>query len=89
MVGYYKSESVELSDKQIALIKDAIKTASKEKDPIKRALEIAELVRDNLTSLYSSMKKSGKMSLGWDDLIMSIAQSKDKHIFLLQQALSK
>jgi len=54
--------------------------------PMESSLHAAREVRSSIDSAYDSMEKSGKLGRGWDDLLMSMAQEKDEHIYLLQQA---
>lgn len=58
-------------------------------NPMKGALKAARMVRASIDEAYASLKQSGEMTHGWDDLLMSLAQGKDKHLYLLQQATAK
>lgn len=58
-------------------------------DPMRGALKAARVVRAGIDESYGSLKQSGEMTTGWDDLLMSLAQGKDKHLYLLQQATAK
>lgn len=58
-------------------------------DPMRGALKAARVVRASIDDSYNSLKGSGEMTTGWDDLLMSLAQGKDKHLYLLQQATAE
>ncbi len=88
IVGYYGAPAVELGGRQSDQIQAAIKTfEGAGEDPLERSLAAAEHVRTALKNAYDGLKSDGSLSLGWDDLLMSLSSSKDEHIYLLQQAL--
>ena len=58
-------------------------------DPIEQALEAARSIRDKLQATYDVLEDTGDLNLGTDDLLMSIANDKEEHIYLLQQALER
>lgn len=87
IVGYYGPAAVDLEGAQAQKIKQFADRFSKAGDPIEQSLTAAEAVRDALKTAYDDLKRSGSMSLGMDDMLMSISSDKDEHIYLLQQAL--
>lgn len=88
IVGYYGPGAVELSGRQTDQIQAAIATfESAGDDPLERSLAAADHVRTALKNAYDVLKSDGTLSLGWDDLLMTISSQKDEHVYLLQQAL--
>lgn len=88
MVGYYGGDSVALAGKQSDRLQSWIETIENSSDcPIERSLEAAKLTRQALENSYKTLKKDGQISLGWDDLLMTISSAKDEHVYLLQQTL--
>lgn len=85
-VGYYGSSSVDLSD-QAERVRTWSATFGRETCPVKASLLAARAVRDQLTESYDEIRRSRQMSLGLDDLLMSLASKNDEHQYLLQQAL--
>lgn len=86
VVGYYGASSVDLAD-QTERVEHWMQRFSKEGDPIRASLVAAEDVRDMIAKVYGTLEKQGELSLGIDDLLMSISNEKDSHVYLLQQAL--
>lgn len=86
IVGYYGVSAVDLDDQTQRVAHWSTRFA-RDKDPISVSLRASEAVRDVLSETYDVLNKQGKLSLGIDDLLMSISSSKDEHIYLLQQAL--
>ncbi len=87
LVGYYGPQSVDLTGDQLSAINRAVKVFEAQPDPLRRSLRAALTIREFLDRAYKDLKDSGELSLGWDDLIMSVSREKDKHVYLLQQAL--
>lgn len=56
-------------------------------DPLHASLEAAAASRHALGEAYDELKERGKIPIGWDDLLMSLAQQKDQHLYLLGQAV--
>lgn len=54
--------------------------------PVHGALKAARAVRASIDEAYAALEQSGKLTHGWDDFLMSLAQEKDHHLYLLQQA---
>lgn len=86
IVGYYGAAAVDLSD-QTELIADWSTRFSRDRDPLRASLFAAEQVRDLLAQTYNVLEQQGQLTLGIDDLLMSISNDKDSHVYLLQQAL--
>lgn len=87
MVGYYGPAAVDLDGLQAERMQAWIAEFQAGEGPLERALLAAHGVRRALDDAYAELKASGGMSLGLDDLIMSISSDKDEHAYLLQQAL--
>ena len=85
-VGYYGAQSVDLSD-QAERVRTWSGTFGREKCPVKASLLAARAVRDQLTESYDAIRADRQMSLGLDDLLMTLASKNDEHQYLLQQAL--
>jgi DNA-binding ferritin-like protein len=86
IVGYYGVSAVDLSD-QTERVAQWSTRFSREHDPVRASLTTSESVRDLVTDTYDVLQKHGHLSLGIDDMLMSISSSKDEHVYLLQQAL--
>jgi DNA-binding ferritin-like protein len=56
-------------------------------EPLNSSLEIEKRFLDFSQKFYDVVKKEGKMSLGLDDLLMSIASDREAAVYLLKQAL--
>lgn len=87
MVGYFGPDSVTLRGAQLEKINADVARFEGQPDPLRRSLAAVLELRKRLAKAYTSMREGGDLSLGWDDVIMSIASSNDKHVYLLQQAL--
>lgn len=85
VVGYYGASAVDLAD-QTERVAEWSERFGRKTDPIQASLTAALELRDLLEQTYDGIKSRGEMSLGLDDLLMSIANEKDVHIYLLQQA---
>lgn len=86
VVGYYGGAAVDLAD-QAERIAGWAEEFGAEREPIRASLTAAETLRDLLDETYRMLKQEGSMTLGLDDLLMSISSDKDQHIYLLQRAL--
>jgi DNA-binding ferritin-like protein len=86
VVGYYGASAVDLGD-QTERVADWAQRFAREKDPLRASLIAAEQVRDLLAKTYDVLDQQGELTLGIDDLLMSISNDKDSHVYLLQQAL--
>lgn len=58
-------------------------------DPLARALLVEKDLQETFEKAYDHLKESGKISLGLDDFIMSVANNHETNIYLLQQRLQK
>lgn len=85
-VGYYGSQSVDLAD-QAERVQTWSATFGRETCPVKASLLAARAVRDQLAESYDAIRADRQMSLGLDDLLMTLASKNDEHQYLLQQAL--
>lgn len=87
MVGSFGSDAVTLAGAQLDQINADVARFEAEPSPLHRSFAAVLELRARLARAYASMQAAGQLSLGWDDIIMSIASSNDKHVYLLQQAL--
>lgn len=85
-VGYYGAQSVDLAD-QAERVRTWSATFGRETCPVKASLLAARAVRDQLVESYDAIRADRQMSLGLDDLLMTLASKNDEHQYLLQQAL--
>lgn len=60
----------------------------KDEELIANSIAIETQFLEFSQKMYDSLDKSGKMSLGLDDLIMSIASDREAALYLLKQSLS-
>jgi DNA-binding ferritin-like protein len=54
-------------------------------DPISASLKIEELFQELSKTLYDTLKEKDLLTLGLDDMIMSMASKSEVHIYLLKQ----
>ncbi len=85
-VGYYGTQSVDLAD-QAERVRTWAATFGRETCPLKASIIAARAVRDQLIESYDAIRSERQMSLGLDDLLMTLASKNDEHQYLLQQAL--
>lgn len=85
-VGMYGPEAVD-EKQQAKMVQRFMAQFAEIDDPIEQSLEAARSIRDKLQTTYDVLEATGDLNLGTDDLIMSIANDKEEHIYLLQQAL--
>lgn len=86
LVAMYGGEAV--AAHQLATIQANLLTEwSQEQDPFARNLTAVHELQDIVHSAYDAMKVSGELTLGMDDFLMSMANSHETTIYLLQQRL--
>jgi len=85
LVGYFGPSAVE-PKAQAEMTLAWISKWSQIPDPILQSLAVANDISKTIERAYASMKESGHMTLGLDDLLMSASSQIDEHIYLLQQA---
>lgn len=86
-VGVFGDEWLNLKDQNDCMHKILEKV--EDKDLIKSSLEAEKKFLEFSQSFYDALKKADKMSLGMDDMIMSIASSREEAVYLLKQAGSE
>lgn len=86
IIGYYGVSAVDLADQADRVAQWTTRFA-REQDPVRASLAASESVRDLVAETYDVLNQHRQLSLGIDDLLMSISSSKDEHVYLLQQAL--
>lgn len=57
--------------------------------PLEMSLAIEEDVNKLCKDAYNCFKEEGKLTLGIDDMIMSLASNREESMYLLKQALKK
>lgn len=85
LVSYFGPAAVE-PKAQAEMTLAWISKWSKIADPIAQSLTVANDISKTIESAYKIMKKSGHITLGLDDLLMSTSSQIDEQIYLLQQA---
>lgn len=84
-IGLFGQDCVDLGA-QITLIKTIIDEYKAQK-PLERSLAAVKSFLQISTKTYEDMKKNGDMTLGLDDLILSIHSDQETAVYLLQQSL--
>lgn len=56
---------------------------------VTEALKLEKLFLSKTASLYSYMKEKESLTLGWDDMLMSIANEHESNVYLLSQRITK
>lgn len=56
---------------------------------VTEALKLEKLFLDETKTLYKDMKESGSLTLGWDDMLMSLANEHESNAYLLGQRMKK
>lgn len=82
MVGSYGSEIIREEPNRTTHWVERFTTS----DPMQSSLNAAREVRGLISDAYEDMDQGGQLGHGWDDLLMALAQEKDTHLYLLQQA---
>lgn len=73
-----------LSGREIeAKAKEYVLKANSETNAVDRSLWIEKIIQDNIKSVYGSLKSSGELTLGLDELLMGIAKEHDDAIYHL------
>ena len=84
-IGLFGTDVVDIGA-QLTLIKTII-DKYKGLKPLERSLAAVQDFLDVSTKTYEDLKKNGDMTLGLDDLILSIHSEQETSIYLLQQTL--
>lgn len=85
MVGSYGPEIIQEHRNETTMWVEVFTDAA---DPMAGPLRAAQEVRMSIDSAYDKLKEHGELGRGWDDFLMALAQEKDTHLYLLQQATS-
>lgn len=56
--------------------------------PYRQSLAMEEQIQKHLSEAYGTLKSEGRLSLGMDDLLMSIANEREQAIYLIKQRLA-
>jgi DNA-binding ferritin-like protein len=83
IVGTYGSDGIR-EDAQV--IGERVVEFAAAGEPAGKALLAAKAVQQKLAQAYNTMRSTGTLTPGWDDVLTSIAGINDKHVYLLQQA---
>jgi len=95
-IGLFGAKALTLKehmDVATSFVKDVINDSPEDTDNanslIERSLVAEESFLDFSKKLYDSLKDSGTMTLGLDDLIMANASTHEDSVYLLKQRLNK
>jgi len=83
MIGLFGSDALD-PQLQLQFIHKILEKSSGD-DPLDTSMKIEKQFLQFSQSFYDTMKKEGKLSLGLDDLIMSIASNREESVYLLGQ----
>jgi DNA-binding ferritin-like protein len=93
-VGLFESEAIDMSNQMPVIQKLCEKYSYKNFESeftaeafLKSSLEAEQDFIKFSKSIYDSLKESGNLSLGLDDLLMSTASKAEEAVYLLKQAL--
>jgi len=87
IIGVFGEEGVSL-EKQNECIYKIIKECNKGDDLLEISLKSESKFIEFSKSFYDELKKKDLLSLGLDDLIMSISSKREESVYLLKQALN-
>ena len=92
-IGLFGIQSLDLKthiDTIESFVNDSMKKGDEDSENglAERSLAAEESFLDFSKKLYDSLKSSNKMTLGLDDLIMSIASEHETFVYLLKQRLA-
>jgi DNA-binding ferritin-like protein len=87
MIGLFGSDALD-PQLQLQFIHKILEKISGD-DPMETSIEIEKQFLQFSQSFYDTVKKEGKLSLGLDDLVMSIASDRESAVYLLGQAVKQ
>jgi DNA-binding ferritin-like protein len=88
-IGLFGEDGIELSFQTELFNKIINRYKSLSKNPIAMSLAIEKEFLKLSEDAYNLFKKEGVMTLGLDDMIMSIASNREESVYLLQQINKK
>jgi DNA-binding ferritin-like protein len=86
IIGTYGSEAIQPVEQAQLMANKLMPVIDPALSPLERALAVEEVLQKVFKVAYEVLKKSGSMSLGMDDFIMSMASAHETNIYLLRQA---
>lgn len=89
MIGLFGSEGVDYDAQRNFMSKLAAKYAELNGSPLEMSLQIEKDFLKFSKEAYDALEEEGVLSLGLDDMIMSIASKREESCYLLQQILDK
>ncbi len=87
-MGVFGSQCLDYDLQTELLNKVLLKYRNLEGSPLHMSLEIEKDFLKFSNEAYDCFKEEDKMTLGLDDMIMSIASNREEAVYLLQQALN-
>ncbi len=84
MIGLFGSDALD-PQLQLQFIHKILEKSNGD-DPMETSMKIEKQFLQFSQAFYNTMKKEGKLSLGLDDLVMSIASNREEAVYLLGQA---
>lgn len=89
MIGLFGTSGVDYDMQKDFMAKLAEKYADLNGSPVEMSLKIEQDFLDFSKEAYSAFEDEGVLSLGLDDMIMSIASKREEACYLLQQILDR
>jgi len=86
--GLFKDQCLDYDMQADMLHKVLVKYKNLEAAPIQTALEAEKDFLKFSQDAYNCFEEEGKLTLGLDDMIMSIASKREEVVYLLQQSLT-
>jgi DNA-binding ferritin-like protein len=86
--GLFKDQCLDYDMQADMLHKVLVKYKNLEGSPIQMALEAERDFLKFSQDAYNCFEEEGKLTLGLDDMIMSIASKREEVVYLLQQSLT-
>jgi len=88
-IGVFGEEALDLEFQNDLLNKVLAKFKAASEDPTERSIAAEKQFLKLSQDAYDAFKEEGVMTLGLDDMIMSIANKSEEAVYLLQQSLKK
>ena len=88
-IGTFGPECVDYAVQMTCLNKILSKYAKMASNPLQISLQIEKDFLAFSKEAYDCFEEEGKLSLGIDDMIMSIASDREEAVYLLQQSMNK
>ena len=87
MIGVFGDATLNLSMQAQLIGKMMAKYSTS--SPLDNSIKVEKAILEFSDKLYETLEEDGKLSLGLDDFIMSIASNREEAVYLLQQAMKE